>query len=304
MKCFFLSNEAPASLAPLCVGTRLADFPIANIPFGQLVRRHLDSVGFADGCEHSEGLSLYVRGDVWLSEDVYEMLSNADAPLVFRDTAGCPLCWLGWEERAPVDAEAVVSEASFRVRHPWDLLRINETYVSRISSDCIAGEVDKDVHVDGYVSMGEGSRLLPGTYIEGDVVIGANCRIGPNCYIRGNTSIGNDCRIGNAVEIKNSLIMDGTAIGHLSYCGDSIVGREVNFGAGTITANFRHDGRNHRSMVGRELQDTGRRKFGAVIGDRVHTGIHTSIYPGRKLWPDTSTRPGDIVDRDLKNAED
>jgi bifunctional UDP-N-acetylglucosamine pyrophosphorylase/glucosamine-1-phosphate N-acetyltransferase len=105
------------------------------------------------------------------------------------------------------------------------------------------------------------------------------------------------------VEIKNSLVMRGSSIGHLSYCGDSIVGEGVNFGAGTITANFRHDGGNHRSVVGGELVDTGRRKFGAVLGDHVHTGIHTSIYPGRKLWPKASTRPGDVVRRDIEVVE-
>lgn len=52
-------------------------------------------------------------------------------------------------------------------------------------------------------------------------------------------------------------------------------------------------------MVDGELVDTGRRKFGAIVGDGVHTGIHTAIYPGRKLWPGACTRPGEIVARDL-----
>jgi bifunctional UDP-N-acetylglucosamine pyrophosphorylase/glucosamine-1-phosphate N-acetyltransferase len=136
-------------------------------------------------------------------------------------------------------------------------------------------------------------------FIEGHVVIGENCKVGPNCYIRGATSIGDGCHIGQAVEIKNSLILSNTSIGHLSYVGDSVVGKKVNFGAGTITSNFRHDGANHRSMVDGQLIDTGRRKFGTIIGDHVHTGIHTSIYPGRKIGTHGSTRPGDIVQYDL-----
>jgi bifunctional UDP-N-acetylglucosamine pyrophosphorylase/glucosamine-1-phosphate N-acetyltransferase len=52
-------------------------------------------------------------------------------------------------------------------------------------------------------------------------------------------------------------------------------------------------------MIDGQLIDTGRRKFGAIIGDAVHTGIHTSIYPGRKIGPNGSTRPGDIVQHDL-----
>ena len=101
---------------------------------------------------------------------------------------------------------------------------------------------------------------------------------------------------------KNSLILSRTNVGHLSYVGDSVIGEAVNFGAGTIISNFRHDGKNHRSMVAGELLDTGRRKFGAIVGDHVHTGIHTSIYPGRKLWPHTSTRPGEIVQHDLREC--
>ena len=150
--------------------------------------------------------------------------------------------------------------------------------------------------------LGQGSRVLPGVFIEGNVVIGRNCKIGPNCYLRGNTSIGEGCHIGQGVEIKNSIVMDHTGIGHLSYCGDSIIGRSVNFGAGTIIGNLRHDGANHRSMVGEELIDTGRRKFGSVVGDGVHTGINTSIYPGRKLWPGAETRPGEVVRRDIRRA--
>ena len=134
---------------------------------------------------------------------------------------------------------------------------------------------------------------------EGDVVIGAGCKVGPNCYIRGATSIGDRCHIGQAVEVKNSVILAGTSVGHLSYVGDSILCDGVNFGAGTIVSNLRHDGKSHRSDVFGVLVDTGRRKFGTVVGAGVHTGINTSVYPGRKLWPRTSTRPGEIVARDL-----
>ena len=96
--------------------------------------------------------------------------------------------------------------------------------------------------------------------------------------------------------------MDHVAAGHLSYIGDSIVCPKTNFGAGTIISNFRHDGRNHRSMINGELVDTCRRKFGSIIGDNVHTGIHSAIYPGRKIWPDVAMRPGTVVQKDLKET--
>ena len=77
-----------------------------------------------------------------------------------------------------------------------------------------------------------------------------------------------------------------------------MIGRGVNFGAGTITSNLRHDGNNHRTPVAGQLVDTGRRKFGTIVGDGVHTGINTSIYPGRKFAPGSTTLPGEVVQKD------
>lgn len=188
-----------------------------------------------------------------------------------------------------------------RLRYPWDILVLNERLIAKLDASEIAGSVSDAAHIEGVIRLGEGSRILPGVFIEGNAVIGKNCKIGPNCYIRGNTVIGDNCHIGQAVEIKNSVIGFKTAVGHLSYVGDSVLGDRVNFGAGTIIGNLRHDGKNHRSLVDGTLVDTGRRKFGAIVGNDVHTGIHTAIYPGRKLAPGSSTRPGDVVQLDLEN---
>jgi bifunctional UDP-N-acetylglucosamine pyrophosphorylase/glucosamine-1-phosphate N-acetyltransferase len=212
---------------------------------------------------------------------------------------GYPLAWINDEANVPAQAETLGAAGSFRVRYPWDLLRINKELVGALSEDQIKGSLSDRATVEGHLILGTGSRVLPGVFVEGNAIIGRDCKIGPNCYLRGDTSIGDGCHIGQAVEIKNSIVMAQTSIGHLSYCGDSVIGTGVNLGAGTITANLRHDGRDHMSMVGGALVDTGRRKLGAVIGDDVHTGIHTSIYPGRKIWPGKWTRPGAIVRTDI-----
>lgn len=183
--------------------------------------------------------------------------------------------------------------------YPWELLNTNEALLAELKKSDIKGEVEQNVTLAGPVIIGEGTILKSGTYIEGPAIIGRNCAIGPNAYIRGSTSIGDSCKIGQAVEVKNSIIMSDTKIPHLSYVGDSIIGERVNLGAGTIVANLRHEHDNVSSMVGARLVDTKRRKFGTVIGDNVHTGIHTSIYPGRKIWPDKTTKPGEIVKQDI-----
>ena len=171
---------------------------------------------------------------------------------------------------------------------------IHEQLLAGLEPD-IRGVIRERVTVDGTIQLGEGSVILPGVCIEGNAVIGRNCKIGPNCYIRGNTSVGDHCHIGQAVEIKNSILAYHVSIGHLSYVGDSIISSGVNFGAGTIISNLRHDGENHRYRSCGQLVSTGRRKFGAVIGEGVHTGINTSIYPGRYLSKGSSTQPGEVV---------
>ena len=197
-------------------------------------------------------------------------------------------------------ADATLTEMIFNCRYPWDLLAIHERIMAEMSKSELDGDVHDSAVIEGTVRLGKGSRILPGVFIEGNVVIGGNCKIGPNCYIRGATSIGDECHIGQSVEIKNTIILSGTNVGHLSYVGDSILGRGVNFGAGTNVSNLRHDGANHRSMTDDGLIDTGRRKLGVIVGDGVHTGIGTLIYPGRKIWPNMTTLPGETVATDLR----
>ena len=184
------------------------------------------------------------------------------------------------------------------ITFPWSLLEANEFLLSKLKGEN-KGTIEPNTRIKGEVFIDTGTIIKSGAYIKGPVYIGKNCNIGPNCYIRPSTTIGNNCKVGNAVELKNSILFDNTSVGHLSYVGDSVLGYKVNFGAGTITANLRYDNKNVKTPVKDTIIDTGRRKLGTIIGDNVHTGIHTSIYPGRKLWPNTSTPPGAIVNKDV-----
>lgn len=188
----------------------------------------------------------------------------------------------------------------FPIGFPWNMLDANTYFLDNFLTEDIQGEVSPAAHLNGIVAIGRGTVIRPGVVIDGPAIIGDNCRIGPNAWIRPHTAIGNGCNAGQGTEIKASILLDGARVPHLSYIGDSVLGENVNIACGTVTANFRHDEGNHRSMVKGELVDTGRRKLGAILGDGVHTGINTSIYPGRKLWPGTSTLPGEVVERDIE----
>ena len=245
-----------------------------------------------------------LQEDLWSELTCYEntWISAADY-LEFMETGATRIIsksgeLLAW--RGKGGGTEVVSEGdSFLIRYAWDLLEVNAQSLSNFTANRIDGVVHSAVHVDGALIVGAGTKVLPGVYVEGTVFIGENCKIGPNCYLRGSTSIGNNCHVGQSVEVKNSILGHGTSVGHLSYVGDSILGEKVNFGAGTTTSNLRHDNGNHRSMIEGELIDTGRRKFGTVIGSGVHTGIHTAIYPGRKIKAGGTTLPNETVTTDI-----
>ncbi len=185
------------------------------------------------------------------------------------------------------------------IGYPWHLLDANDYVLTHQLEPEVLGDVTPEAHLNGRVRVGKGTTIDSGVVIDGPVCIGEDALLGPNCWIRSGTSIGNGCRVGQGCEIKNSILMDGAAVPHLSFVGDSVIGENTNLGAGTITANFRHDGATVKSMVKDELIDTGRTKLGAIVADDVHTGIHTAIYPGRKLWPHTSTPPNATVDEDI-----
>lgn len=269
---------------------------IANRPLRDLQLIELRAAGLELAAEDEEA-AVTLRAHAWVVRADWELFLNEPESAALVAPDGTVLA------ARPTGGAAVEARNSFALVHPWDFLRLNEIIVGALATPRIEGDLSTHAHLDGVLVLGKGSRVLPGVVIEGNVVVGENCKIGPNCYIRGSTTIGDKCHVGQAVEIKNSILGAGTNVGHLSYVGDSILGAKVNFGAGTIVSNLRHDGKTHRTQVGGGLVDTGRRKFGVVVGDGVHTGIHTAIYPGRKIGPGASTRPAAVVQRDLRDGE-
>jgi bifunctional UDP-N-acetylglucosamine pyrophosphorylase/glucosamine-1-phosphate N-acetyltransferase len=282
----FTRSPDLAGLWPLAVGRPPGELPLAGRDL-----RVWQQWAWMD----ADGSACWQREDAWIGPVDAALLGKAEPGTSLVAADGTQLAG----KHGAASGETMLTSDSRLLAHPWDLLALNEERVGALDRTSILGFLSPAATLDGLLVLGEGSRILPGVYIEGKVIIGNDCKIGPNCYIRGHTSIGHGCHIGQAVEIKNSLIGNKTNAGHLSYIGDSILGDGVNLGAGTITSNFRHDGGHHRSMAHGKLVSTGRRKFGAVFGDGVHTGIHTSIYPGRKLGPHVTTLPGAIVQRDL-----
>lgn len=185
------------------------------------------------------------------------------------------------------------------VGRPWELLEANELALTELPSDgALSGTVEEGVHLHGPVVIESGASVQSGAYVEGPALIREGATVGPNAYIRGATVIGPDAHVGHSVEVKNSVVMADASVGHLSYVGDSVLGRAVNFGAGTNVANLRHDDANIRMTVKGDRVDTDRRKLGVVLGDGAKTGINTSLNAGLRVGAEETTAPGEVVTRD------
>ena len=184
------------------------------------------------------------------------------------------------------------------IGYPWHILEATE-YFLQLQTSTIDGEVDSSVHQAGTLVLPKSSKILADCHLEGNILIGENVTIGPGARIRGSTVIGNNSHVGFSVEVKNCVLGENVHIAHLAYLGDSIIGDDVNIAGGSMIANWRHDDQPIATPIKGQMVSTDRKKFGAVIGAHVRLGVNTSVYPGRKIWPNLSTRPGQIVDKDL-----
>lgn len=197
-----------------------------------------------------------------------------------------------------IAAQPVDPNDWFEIGRPWDLLEANRRVLLGMRLK-VRGTVEEGAQLRGAVGLAEDARIRSGAYVEGPTIIDSGSDIGPNCYVRPYTSIGRNVRIGNACEIKNSLIMNGTHIAHLSYVGDSVIGEDCNFGAGTITANLRLDEKTIKVLIKDELVDSERTKLGVIMGDQVKTAINVNFMPGVKVGPNSWIGPNMTVTRDV-----
>lgn len=198
-----------------------------------------------------------------------------------------------------VGAKAVEVDGYWRdVGYPWDLLEANKEMFARMEPK--AGDI-RNSTISGKVIMEEGARII-NSYVEGDVYIGKNTVIGPNAYIRGPTSIGDNCFIGESVTVKESVIFDEVDAKHLVYIGDSVIGRNVNFGAGTQLANFRFDEGNINVSTERGWVNSGRRKLGAIVGDNVKFGVLAAVMPGKLIGPNCWIHSSVVVNRNVPSG--
>jgi len=197
----------------------------------------------------------------------------------------------------------VLEKEPSSLKYPWEVLGIlpmmfdSDNFKPSISQTAKIGE---NVVMEGDVYIGEKVVIGANTVILGPCYIGDNCKIGANNVLRGPVNLEKDVVTGALMEIKNSLVQEGTHF-HSGYLGDSVIGKNCRFGAGFIVANRRIDRGNIKSVVKGEKVDTGLTYLGVIVGDNTRFGIHSGTMPGVLIGSDCLIGPGSLV---FENLED
>jgi len=204
------------------------------------------------------------KGEFYLT-DIAALMSSDKKPLVPVTAAAAELSGVN-------DKKHLAESAAVKNKKTLEKLALNGITIEDFNT----------VFIEEGVVIGQDTVIRPFTIIRAKSVIGKNCTIGPSAHIRPGSIIGDNVKIGNYVEVKNSVIGNSTAVSHLSYIGDAELGRHVNIGAGTITANY--DGKN---------------KHRTIIGDNAYVGSNTVFVAPVKIGKNTVIGAGSVITEDV-----
>jgi len=185
------------------------------------------------------------------------------------------------------------------VKYPWHLLPLAQHFLGTIEKQQIHKKafVHPSATVEGNVIIEEGAKILAHASVSGPCYIGRNTVVGNGALVRG-SSVGADCVVGFGSEVKGSVLASHVWT-HMTYLGDSIIGRNVSFGGGTITGNFRLDEAEVTSKSGDADIPTGLQKLGLIVGDDCRFGIRVGSNPGLKVGPKTFVTGGVYLTEDV-----
>ena len=137
----------------------------------------------------------------------------------------------------------------------------------------------------------ETAQVAPTAFLGAPCIIGPHTEVRHCAFIRGSALVGAGCVVGNSVELKNVILFDSVQVPHYNYVGDSILGYKSHMGAGSITSNVKSDKTLVTVKNGAETIETGRKKFGAILGDHVEVGCNSVLNPGTVVGPRANIYP-------------
>ena len=176
--------------------------------------------------------------------------------------------------------------------YPWEALAGIGEFILKLGETLSTEEYEKRGE-DIWVA--KSATIFPTAYIHGPAIIGPNTEVRQCAFIRGNALVGANCVVGNSTELKNVILFDCVQVPHYNYVGDSILGYKSHMGAGSITSNVKSDKTLVTVCVGNTRIETGRKKFGAMLGDFVEVGCNSVLNPGTVIGRYTNVYPLSMV---------
>jgi len=181
----------------------------------------------------------------------------------------------------------------------WQLLDPGHSSGLKAQMGDVSGEIACEDA--GFFTRGEGivvdatATVEAGAYLIGPCYVGPRAVVRSGAYVREYSWICADAVVGHATEVKHSILLPGAKAPHFNYVGDSILGKDVNLGAGTKLSNLRNDGGEVHVRLNGERIPSGLRKFGAVLGEGVATGCNSVTNPGVVLGCNSTVWPNATV---------
>ena len=178
-----------------------------------------------------------------------------------------------------------------RFEYPWQALDGIKDLILRLGP-ALGDEYEE---MGAQVWVHQTAKIAPTAFLGAPCIIGPNTEVRHCAFIRGSALVGANCVVGNSVELKNVILFDNVQTPHYNYVGDSILGYKSHMGAGSITSNVKSD----KPLVVVKNQgeniETGRKKFGAILGDFVEVGCNSVLNPGTVIGPRSNVYPVSCV---------
>ena len=163
--------------------------------------------------------------------------------------------------------------------------------------------LDDSYEIKDEIAIHKTATIEHGVALKGPVIICENCFVGSNTCLRGGVYLAKSVVIGTGCEIKTSIIFSGSSIAHFNFIGDSIIGSNVNFEAGSLTANHFNERVDKKISVAfnSKIIDTRIEKFGALVGDNSKVGANAVLSPGTLLSPGAIVKRLELIDQIKQN---
>ena len=184
--------------------------------------------------------------------------------------------------------ETIAADLFEGLTYPWEALPKIGAFILQLGETLDPEEYERRGE-DVWVARS--AKVAPTAYIHGPAIIGKDAEVRHCAFIRGNALVGEGAVVGNSTELKNVVLFNKVQVPHYNYVGDSILGYKAHMGAGSITSNVKSDKKLVKVHTPEGDIETGIKKFGAMVGDKVEVGCGSILNPGTVVGRESNIYP-------------